>query len=94
MSYGIEIYDEGGDVTLTSDASNLLFVDSIVHSGAAGAVFEYPDLAGRQVFIQAVPYQGFAFFSISYPSGVPRITTLAPEWGTGMSDIRAFVFAL
>jgi len=94
VSYGIEIYDEDGEVTLTSEASNLLFVDSILHSGDAGAVFEYPDLAGRQVFIQAVPYQGFAFFSISYPSGVPRITTLEPEWGTGLSQVRAFVFAL
>lgn len=94
MTYGIEIRSESNTIQLTSEASSLLFVDMIQHVGDAGATYAYPELTGRQVVLFAVPFQGFAFFSITYPGGVPTVKTLEPEWGTGLSQVWAYVFAV
>lgn len=94
MSWGIEVRSEDDELQLTSEASSLLFVDFIEHIGAAGAVYAWPDLTGRQIMLMAVPFVAWSFYAISYPGGVPTVTTTEPEWGSGMSSNFAYVFLI
>lgn len=94
MTYGIEISSETGQTQLSSDGTTLIFVDLIEHAGSAGTVYSYPELTGKQLFLMAVPFIGFSSFSVTYPGGVPTVTTLAPDWGTGVSQTLAYVFVL
>lgn len=93
MSWGIEVRSADDVVQLTSEASSLLFVDYIEHIGSAGVVYAWPELTGRQIMLMAVPYVAWPFFTISYPGGVPTVTTTTGEWGSGMSSQFAYVFA-
>lgn len=90
MSYGIGIYDEDGDLQLTSEASTMLFVDFIEHSGDIGAIYAWPNLVGKQIVLVAVPYHAAWAFGVTYPGGVPTVTTL---YTTSFPSL-AYVFLL
>lgn len=94
MSYGIEIYDEDGDLQLTSEASTMLFVDLIQHAVTAGAVYAWPEITGRQIAVFAMPWIAFTWFSVSYPGGVPTLTTTVGDASAGSSSVYLYVFAL
>jgi hypothetical protein len=93
MSYGIEVRSEDDVVQLSSENASLLFVDLVMHNGSPGDVYQYPELAGRSIVFVQQPFSNQEMFAVSYPGGVPRVTTVGIT-NTDIIKMVAFVFTL